>query len=273
MTNSDKNIMVPDWMKAREAYEPSFDRESFIIKTSKSLMKILSRFRQDNIKECLVSPESSIFTTFIYILLIALSSDLTIPSVILGYGIIRVAFLSGEQIRKVFGMTLTAILLSLLFLAPAAVMGHLSTVILMIIKVFISVFLLSILSHSYTINRIAQSLRMFHIPGIIIFILDTTIKYIFILGNLCLELLDALKLRSVGWNKDKQKSAAGIMGITYLKSRKMAEETLDAMTCRCFDGNYQLPKQKRNWKKRYWYDILNIIICIFVCILYVYNRL
>lgn len=273
MTNSDKNLMIPDWMKAREAYEPSFDRESSIIKTSKSLMKILSRFRQSNIQECLISPESTIFITFIYILLIALSSDLTIPSVIFGYGIIRAAFLSGEQIRKIFGTTLTAMVLSLLFLTPAAVMGHLYTVILMIIKVFISVFLLSILSHSYTVNHITKSLRMFHIPAIIIFILDTTIKYIFILGNLCLELLDALKLRSVGWNKDKQKSAAGIMGITYLKSRKMAEETLDAMTCRCFDGNYRLPKQKQRWKKRYLYDILNVITCILICILYVYNRL
>ena len=52
-------------------------------------------------------------------------------------------------------------------------------------------------------------------------------------------MLYALKLRSVGRNRDKTGSLSGIAGTLFLKSRVMAEDTYAAMECRCFTGTYR----------------------------------
>jgi cobalt/nickel transport system permease protein len=84
-----------------------------------------------------------------------------------------------------------------------------------------------------------------------IFTLDITIKYIAILGDCCLAVLEALRLRSVGRNHRKGKSASGVLGVTFLKSRQMADDMHQAMVCRGFDGTYHQPYRMRLQAKDY----------------------
>ncbi len=49
----------------------------------------------------------------------------------------------------------------------------------------------------------------------------------------------ALRLRSVGRDRDKRSSIGGVGGVLLLKAGRSAADTADAMVCRCFDGTYQ----------------------------------
>jgi cobalt/nickel transport system permease protein len=69
--------------------------------------------------------------------------------------------------------------------------------------------------------------------------LDMTIKYISLLGGLVLDLLYALKLRSVGHDDRKIDSLSAIAGTVFLKSIEAAETQYQAMECRCFAGTYR----------------------------------
>ena len=55
-----------------------------------------------------------------------------------------------------------------------------------------------LLQQNVSWHKLTAALRAFHVPSLIIFILDTTLRYIAILGQESAELLTALKLRSVG---------------------------------------------------------------------------
>ena len=83
-------------------------------------------------------------------------------------------------------------------------------------------------------------MRTFHVPSLFIFTLDITLKYISVLGEICVEILRSVSLRSVGKNPDKAKSFSGILGITFLKSSEMAEEMYASMCCRGFTGEYSI---------------------------------
>lgn len=85
-------------------------------------------------------------------------------------------------------------------------------------------------------NSLSSSLKSFRISDTFILIFDTTLKYIILLGNLSLNMLTALKLRSVGKNNHKQKSPSAIAETTFIKSTEMAEDMLNTMTCRGFTG-------------------------------------
>lgn len=133
-------------------------------------------------------------------------------------------------------------------------------------KVFLSVTLIGMLSAGTAWNKLTASLRAFHIPDIFIFTLDITLKYIAVLGEICMEILTSLRLRSIGQNKKKAKAFSGILGISFLKSREMADEMYAAMCCRGFVGEYKTGR-KYAFRKQ---DIFYIFSMIAVVGLFVY---
>ena len=139
---------------------------------------------------------------------------------------------------RTFSTALFAAALSALILLPSVFMGSPRSMMTVSIKVFTSVGLIGLLAATTEWNKITASLAKFHVPGVFIFTLDITLKYIVLLGNISAELLNALTLRSVGKNRKKSESVSGVLGVTYLKSREMADEMYQAMVCRGFDGEY-----------------------------------
>jgi cobalt/nickel transport system permease protein len=55
-------------------------------------------------------------------------------------------------------------------------------------------------------------------------------------------MLTALKIRSIGKNKDKRSSASGVLGTIFIKAHKASEDTAKAMECRGFNGKYVVKK-------------------------------
>lgn len=72
---------------------------------------------------------------------------------------------------------------------------------------------LMLLQENLAWHELTGALRTFRVPSLVIFILDTTLRYIVILGQEASDLLTALKLRSVGHNPDKKAAMSGVSGI------------------------------------------------------------
>lgn len=128
------------------------------------------------------------------------------------------------------------ILLPAMFIQPSGIRNEL----LIVIKVFFSISTLSIFNHTTQWNHITGALKKLHIPGIFIFTLDITLKYIVLLGNLITELLTSLQLRSVGKNNKKHSSIGGVMGVTFVRGTEMNQQMYEAMQCRGFTDDYSV---------------------------------
>ena len=135
-----------------------------------------------------------------------------------------------------------ASVLALIVLLPAMIVqpSGIRNELLIVIKVFLSISTLSIFNHTTQWNHITGALRKLHIPGIFIFTLDITLKYIVLLGNLITDLLTSLQLRSVGKNNKKYSSIGGVMGVTFVRGTEMNQQMYEAMQCRGFTDDYSV---------------------------------
>lgn len=262
------NSSLPDWMKTEESYQPTHDADGFITRTSLQLMGVLARARHTGSIDSQKGAGASLklFLSLYLILLLALSRNPFFALFLLAGLLVRCCFLPGKSLRSVMGAAVGAAVFSLLLLLPSVFLGSPRSMITISSKVFLSVALVNLLSVTTPWNRLTESLRFFHVPDLFIFTFDITLKYIVLLGDICLRMLDALILRSVGTNRQKGQSFSGVMGTAFLKSHTMAEEMYGAMVCRGFDGEYaslQKPKLTR-------YDLIPITLMIAMTVLFFY---
>jgi cobalt/nickel transport system permease protein len=107
-----------------------------------------------------------------------------------------------------------------------------------IVKVFLSLEMVSIVNHTTQWNHITGALKRLHIPGIFIFTLDVALKYIVLQGSFIVDILTSLLLRSVGKNNKKYQSVGGVMGVTFIRGVELSREMYEAMCCRGFTDDY-----------------------------------
>lgn len=145
-----------------------------------------------------------------------------------------------KDIAHVLKAALVASILALILVLPAILLNPTGSrnYLTLVLKVFISVSYVSIYNHTTQWNHITKALRKLHIPGIFIFTLDITLKYIVLLGNLITDLLTSLQLRSVGKNNKKYTSIGGVMGVTFIRGTEMNRQMYEAMQCRGFTDDY-----------------------------------
>ena len=259
---------LPSWMCQEEDYTPSGDKEAFLTKSIKSVLSVLSKLRFNEGKDGRFSaaPSLKLFYTILFIILTASSKNYLFVLIMCAAVTVRLAFFSAAAIRQILSGTAGAVLISIFLLLPAVFMGNPQILLTIGTKVFLSVTLIGMLSAGTAWNKLTASLRAFHIPDIFIFTLDITLKYIAVLGEICMEILTSLRLRSIGQNKKKAKAFSGILGISFLKSREMADEMYAAMCCRGFVGEYKTGR-KYAFRKQ---DIFYIFSMIAVVGLFVY---
>jgi len=86
----------------------------------------------------------------------------------------------------------------------------------MILKILVSVAAVNILSLTTQWNDLTGALKAFRVLYMFIFVLDITMKYILVLGEFSLNMIYALKLRSVGNSNNKSTSLSGIVGTMFI---------------------------------------------------------
>ena len=221
---------IPSWMCQEEDYTPSGDKEAFLTKSTKSVLSVLSKLRFNEGKDGRFSaaPSLKLFYTILFIILTASSKNYLFVLIMCASVTFRLAFFSAAAIRQILSGTAGAVLISIFLLLPAVFMGNPQTMANITARVYVSVTLVGILSAGTSWNKLTASMRTFHVPALFIFTLDITLKYISVLGEICVDIL---------------RSFSGVLGITFLKSSEMAEEMYAAMCCRGFTGEYE-KKQK-----------------------------
>ena len=138
--------------------------------------------------------------------------------------------------------------------------GNIYNSLLLFQKIITTIVMMNLLAHNTRWSEISKSLKLIFIPDIFIWIMDITIKYIVLLGEYSINLLYALKLRSVGITSNKYDSLTGIIGSLFIKSYKMSEEMFHAMECRGFVGEYTTKLNFNIRKIDYGYIIVNLLL-------------
>lgn len=263
-----KETVLPSWMCESEAYEPNIDKDGFITKSAQAILGVLAKLKWNAGKDrrFSASPSLKLCYTFLFILLTACSKNYLFSLIMVAGTILALASYPASAMKQILSGTIGAVLFSIFILLPAVFMGNPQILLTIGTKVFLSVTLIGMLSAGTAWNKLTASLRAFHIPDIFIFTLDITLKYIAVLGEICMEILTSLRLRSIGQNKKKAKAFSGILGISFLKSREMSDEMYAAMCCRGFVGEYKTGR-KYAFRKQ---DIFYIFSMIAVVGLFVY---
>lgn len=259
---------IPDWLCNDEHYEPKKDRASFIDKSTKSVMKVLSSVKGNNNKKAKKANTSlRLFGMLVAIILTSVSRNFSFTLFMIAFVIVRIALLNGDCIKSWLKTVIPVVLLSSLILLPSVFLGNPKTLITVVSKIFVCVSLVSIVNLTTAFNDITSALKRFHIPDVVIFTFDITIKYIIILSNICLDMLKALKIRSIGKNKEKDTSVSGILGNVFIKANEYADMTNKAMECRGFNGVYVIKKSAKRLSK---YDLLLLVIYAIIALVFVY---
>lgn len=160
--------------------------------------------------------------------------------------LVVLALRPARLIGPVVGPALVGVGASVVVMLPAAIMGlsPADAVVRMATRVFLSVALVVNVSQNVPWNRLVGALGFWHLPGTVVFVLDTALHYLSLLGEVAASLSEALALRSVGSNAEKSRSASGVMGVTFVRSHQLSAEMSEAMECRGFDGAYVVPPER-----------------------------
>lgn len=234
---------MPEWLLKKDDYVPSAAKNGFINKSILSILKMLSKFKygsKHKSNRFKINAITKIITAFLLIILVSLSRSFGFLLIIDVCLLLIISILNVEEIKHIIRMAVIVSIFTLIVLLPSIFMGNENNSILIVIKTLTTITIVNITSSISQWNETTKTLKLFFIPDIFILVLDITIKYIIIFGEFSLNMLYALKLRSVGKNKNKSTSVSGIIGTMFIKSKEMADEMYAAMECRGFTGEYKL---------------------------------
>jgi cobalt/nickel transport system permease protein len=239
--------MMPEWMKTDDCYVPPKDGGTFAVRTIRSIGGVMSRLKIQKGHEK-GHPLPALVKLFLLVALLILLSVSRNDLILLLYAAVLQMYLCTWPPKDILAIVRSsgagAILALVLFLPamiqnPSALPNQIATV----AKVFLSLEMVCIYHHTTQWNHITRALKKLHIPGIFIFTIDITLKYIVLLGTLIEDMLTALLLRSVGKNNRQYQSVGGVMGVTFIKGTEMSREMYEAMRCRGFTDDYNNERQ------------------------------
>ncbi len=237
---------LPAWAKQEESYRPDKDRDAFISRSLLRIMGMLKVLRAQAGRRHHGHAGLCLALLVLFLLAVVTARTSAFLWTALGGELLLLAFLPAKLLRQDIMGALAAAVFCLLLILPALLFWGSGPVLLLPFKTFLCVTALNLLQQHFSWHELTAALRRFHLPPEVIFILDTTLRYLVLLGDQASLLLTALKLRSVGHNRKKHKAMAGIMGIVMQRSQRLSIEMAEAMRCRCFTGEYPLLQAKKS---------------------------
>ncbi|MDS0524846.1 energy-coupling factor transporter transmembrane protein EcfT [Clostridium sp. SHJSY1] len=257
--------MIPDWLLEKDSYNPKEEKNSYLEKSIFSIIKTISMIRESKDKDKLIyriNPILKVINTILIIVFISLSRSFYFLSIVDIYVLMGLFCMEKKSRKRIFVSSLIFPFFTLIILVPAIIYGNVFNSLLIFQKILTSIVLINLLSHSTKWSDISKSLKFMFIPDMFIWIIDITIKYIVLLGEYSINLLYALKLRSIGKTTNKYNTITNIMGNLFIKSYKMSEEMYYAMECRGFAGEYNKKINFKLKKSDYTYLIINLSMII-----------
>jgi cobalt/nickel transport system permease protein len=256
---------VGEWMFKEDNYVPEEDRDKFIDNSTFAILKVLSKIEREDTSSGIsglynINPAMKLLFTIANLIFISLSRSTIYLLIIAAYILLVLLFLKKSHSRRIIMLAFIMSFFSAIMLVPSALLGNARNSLLILFKVFLSITIVNTLSYTAKWYELAKSLKLFFIPDLFILILEITLRYIYILGEASLEMLQALRLRSIGRNSSKYMSLSGILGNLFLRSKEMGDELYSAMECRGFTGEYSLKIDFELGYKDMIYLIINIVL-------------
>ena len=235
--------MLPEWMMTDDKYTPQRGSSVFVSKTMAALGRTMARLRVQRGHEKRMHLPASVKIILLLLLIITVSVCRN-TVVTLGIAAFVQIYLCTWPARDILSIMRTSVFagaLALILFAPAMVMNPSGAAnnLIAVAKVFLSVEMVGIFNHTTQWNHMTAALRKLRVPGIVVFTIDITLKYIVLLGTLINDLLTSMMLRSVGRNPGRRSSLGGVMGVTFVRSSEMSKEMYQAMQCRGFTDDYK----------------------------------
>jgi len=255
---------LADWLFEKDEYIPKEDKVKFIDKSIIGFLNILSLIKRkaslSNGYVYSLNPVIKLGFTILIIIFLSLSRSFLFVWTVNVYLFLLLSSLNGEEIKDILKVSLIVPIFTIIILIPSILMGNKLNSLLMLSKIIGTIIAINMISYTTRWTHLTKALKLMCIPDVFILVFDITLKYIYILGEFSLEMLYALKLRSVGSNNNKYGSITGVIGGLFLKSKDMAEEMYSAMECRGFSGEYSSNIKFKFTFKDFMYCLLNTFI-------------
>ena len=229
---------LPDWLRASERRAPPKDRGFFLRGCAKALAFVIRQSRREPERDERIhfAPPVKLALTVVATFLITTSQNFAFVATVGVALLVKVASLEPKKLLRAISAPLEAFVASILILAPALLWGQTRAFWIVPIKTLATTTALSLFAQSTNWNRFSCAFKSFGAPDALVFIFDLALKNAVAFGEICLDTIDAVSLRSVGRDRRKARTLGGIAGVAFLRAQDAAQEQFDAMTCRCFSG-------------------------------------
>ena len=213
-------------------------------------------------------PALSLIFSFCVIVLCALSRNAIFTVTILAGLLLRISLMKGRDIAEILKPVPLPAVFCMLIMLPAVFMGSPRTMLTVTMKVVESVMVLSLLNNRIGWKGITRAFGDLHMPPMFVMILDTTMRFLTILGDYSGKIVEAVTLRRVGEKNWKNAGTGGILGHTFLKSQEMSVHMEEALICRGFSGQYR-SLQRHSFNAA---DAMLIAVLIALAVFFVYTQ-
>ena len=231
-----------NWILKKDNYKPKPDRDFFIDKSILSIVSKITMFKKDSQTSrsffYRLNPGLKFITTMALILVNSFLRETTSVLLVFAYLLLSLALIDIKEIKKIIPICSFALFFSTMILLPSAFFGNFANSLIIIIKVVSTVIAINIFAYTTETHQMTKAIKMLRVPDMFILIMDMTIKYIVIVGDIAVNMLHSLKMRSVGKNRRKVTSLSGIIGFLFMRSKKFSEDVHSSMLCRGFNGRY-----------------------------------
>ncbi|MEE3420806.1 MAG: energy-coupling factor transporter transmembrane component T [Lachnospiraceae bacterium] len=184
-------------------------------------------------------PALLLIASICVIFLCALSRNAIFTVTVLALLLLRIALMAEADIVDVLKPVLLPAIFCMLIMLPAVFMGSPRTMLTVTMKVVESVTVLSLLGNRIGWKGMTGAFGEMHLPPMFVMVLDTTMRFLTILGDYSGKIVEAVTLRRVGEKNWKNAGTGGILGQTFLKSQEMSTRMEEALFCRGFSGQYK----------------------------------
>lgn len=249
---------LPTWLVASSGYVPPHDRDGFLRKNLLSLASMLVVLRTDPLSQDPASPADKYLRrvrpslrlagVVVLAVCIALARNMAFVWTTLVGWLLLLALQPATRIRACLVPGLSVATVAALVNVPALLLGQTAAPLRMASKTLASVGIVASLAASLGAQGMLGALRSLRLPARACMVLDLAIRDVVLLGESAKSLSEALALRSVGKDRAKTASAAGVMGAVFVRAHTMATARAEAMELRGYDGrSFSASTPRRGW--------------------------
>ena len=259
-TYKEEEFHLPLFLQKNECNDFEFKKSSmFLGKNLNTLSKLLDkiRFTRNEASEK-NSPYIRLLEFMILTIVISLSKNLIFLWITSLFFLSKLALFKGSTIISVVKR------LFIVFILPGVIFANNVNPSLFLFRVGVNLLNLSIFSASTPFPSLVKALRQLGMPMLFVQTMDICYKYIYVLGNVTVSIIEAVKLRCIGMKEDKRLVGA-IIGQLYLSTDRYTRELYEAMVLRGYNLN-NLRKKRLSFNR---YDLLSVLRTVVLLIVFI----